>query len=82
MALSQTEVLAGLAEIVNEETGIDTSSVQMDKSFVDDLDIDSLSMLTIMTDAEKKFGIRFDDNASSSLVTVGDVVDYIANAQA
>jgi acyl carrier protein len=39
-------------------------------------------MLTIMTDAEKKFGIRFDDNASSSLNTVGDVVDYIANAQA
>ncbi|MEY4320131.1 MAG: hypothetical protein RLZZ471_72, partial [Actinomycetota bacterium] len=48
MALSQAEVLAGLAEIVNEETGIDTSSVQLDKSFVDDLDIDSISMLTIV----------------------------------
>jgi len=53
MALSQTEVLTGLAQIVNEETGLDTSQVQMEKSFVDDLDIDSISMLTIVMNAEE-----------------------------
>ena len=39
MALSNDEVLAGLAEIVAEETGIDAADVQLDKSFTDDLDI-------------------------------------------
>ena len=81
MALSQTEVLAGLAEIVNEETGIDTSSVQMDKSFVDDLDIDSISMLTIVMNAEGKFGVTIPEDEVANLKTVGDAVSFITNAQ-
>ena len=43
MALSAAEVLSGLAEIVNDETGIANDAVQLDKSFTDDLDIDSIS---------------------------------------
>ncbi|MEN9749444.1 MAG: hypothetical protein RL149_522 [Actinomycetota bacterium] len=81
MALSQTEVLAGLAEIVNEETGIDTSSVQMDKSFVDDLDIDSISMLTIVMNAEGKFGVTIPEDKVADLKTVGDAVNFITDAQ-
>ena len=80
MALDQNEVLAGLAEIVNEETGIDTSSVQMDKSFVDDLDIDSISMLTIVVNAEGKFGVTIPEAEVANLKTVGDAVNFIVNA--
>ncbi|MEN9714043.1 MAG: hypothetical protein RLZZ164_707 [Actinomycetota bacterium] len=80
MALSQAEVLSGLAEIVNEETGIDTSSVQMDKSFVDDLDIDSISMLTIVVNAEGKFGVTIPEEEVANLKTVGDAVNFIVNA--
>ncbi|MEY4499025.1 MAG: hypothetical protein RL319_13 [Actinomycetota bacterium] len=81
MALSQAEVLAGLAEIVNEETGIDTSSVQLEKSFVDDLDIDSISMLTIVMNAEGKFGVTIPEDEVANLKTVGDAVSFITNAQ-
>jgi acyl carrier protein len=38
MALTEQDVLAGLAELVNDETGIAADAVQMDKSFTDDLD--------------------------------------------
>ncbi|AIF41054.1 acyl carrier protein [Dermacoccus nishinomiyaensis] len=82
MAASEQEILAGLAEIVNEETGIDAASVQSDKSFTDDLDIDSLSMMTIVVNAEEKFGVRIPDEEVKNLVTVGDAVSYIKNAQA
>jgi len=82
MALSEQEVLAGLAEIVAEETGIDTGDVQFDKSFTDDLDIDSLSMMTIVTLAEEKFDVRIPDEEVKNLVTVGDAVSYITTAQA
>ena len=81
MAASEQEILAGLAEIVNEETGIDASSVQSDKSFTDDLDIDSLSMMTIVVNAEEKFGVRIPDDEVKNLTTVGDAVTYIKNAQ-
>jgi len=81
MALSEQEVLAGLAEIVVEETGVDAADVQLDKSFTDDLDIDSLSMMTIVTLAEEKFDVRIPDEEVKNLVTVGDAVNYITSAQ-
>lgn len=81
MALSQSEVLAGLAEIVNEETGIDTESVQMGKSFTNDLDIDSISMMTIVVNAEEKFGVKIPDDEVKNLLTVGDAVNFITAAQ-
>ena len=81
MALSQNEVLAGLAEIVNEETGIATEAVQLDKSFTDDLDIDSISMMTIVVNAEDKFGVKIPDEEVKNLITVGDAVNFITAAQ-
>jgi acyl carrier protein len=81
MALSQTEVLTGLAQIVNEETGLDTSQVQMEKSFVDDLDIDSISMLTIVMNAEEKFGVTIPEEKVADLKTVADAVNFITEAQ-
>jgi acyl carrier protein len=81
MAMTEQEILAGLAEIVNEETGLDAESVQMDKSFTDDLDIDSLSMMTIVVNAEDRFGVRIPDEEVKNLSTVGDAVGYIATNQ-
>lgn len=81
MALSQSEVLTGLAEIVNDETGIAAEAVQLDKSFTDDLDIDSISMMTIVVNAEDKFGVKIPDEEVKNLVTVGDAVNFITNAQ-
>ncbi len=81
MAMTEQEILAGLAEIVNEETGLDAESVQLDKSFTDDLDIDSLSMMTIVVNAEDKFGVRIPDEEVKNLATVGDAVSYIVSNQ-
>ncbi|MFM8927571.1 MAG: acyl carrier protein [Rhodoluna sp.] len=81
MALSQDEVLQGLAEIVNEETGIDTDSVKLEKSFTNDLDIDSISMMTIVVNAEEKFGVKIPDEEVKNLITVGDAVNFITSAQ-
>jgi acyl carrier protein len=82
MALSQAEVLAGLAELVNDETGIAADAVQMDKSFTDDLDIDSISMMTIVVNAEDKFGVKIPDEEVKNLITVADAVNFITAAQA
>jgi acyl carrier protein len=81
MALSEQEILAGLAEIINEETGLAADAVELGKSFTDDLDIDSLSMMTIVVNAEEKFSVRIPDDDVKNLKTVGDAVSYIASAQ-
>ena len=77
-----TDVRAELAEIVNEVAGVDADDVQLDKSFVDDLDVDSLSMVEIVVAAEEKFGVRIPDDQVKNLKTVGDAVAFIESAQA
>jgi acyl carrier protein len=75
--MAQTEILAGLGEIVNEITGLPADVVQADKAFVDDLDIDSLSMVEIVVAAEEKWGVKIPDNEIKNLKTVGDAASYI-----
>ena len=79
---TQNEVQEGLAEIVNEIAGIPVEDVQLDKSFTDDLDIDSISMMTIVVNAEEKFDVRIPDEEVKNLATVGDALKFIAGAQA
>lgn len=80
MAFSDQEILDGLAEIVSEETGVDASEVTADKTFTDDLDVDSLSMVEIIYAAEEKFGVSIPDEEAKNLKTVGDAVAYIERA--
>ena len=79
---STEEIRSDLAEIVNEVTGIPADDVQLDKSFTDDLDVDSLSMVEVVVAAEEKFSVRIPDDAVKDLKTVGDAVTYIEKAQA
>lgn len=82
MALSQEEIISNLAEIIEEVTGIEPSEVTVEKSFVDDLDIDSLSMVEIAVQTEDKYGIKIPDEDLTSLNTVGDVVAYVQKLEA
>lgn len=77
---NKEDILAGLAEIVNEETGLETEEVQLDKNFTDDLDIDSISMMTIVVNAEEKFDVKIPDEEVKNLKTVQDAVNFIENA--
>ncbi|WP_020495317.1 MULTISPECIES: acyl carrier protein [Sciscionella] len=75
---SNEEILSGLGEIVEEVAGVSADEVTEEKSFVDDLDIDSLSMVEIAVQAEDKFGVKIPDDELANLKTVGDAVSYVA----
>ena len=80
--MTDQEILAGLGEIVEEIAGVPADEVTPNKSFVDDLDIDSLSMVEIAVAAQDKFGVEIPDDQLKDLTTVQDVVNYVAkNAQ-
>ncbi|MGH3795517.1 MAG: acyl carrier protein [Pseudonocardiaceae bacterium] len=76
--MTTEEILGGLAEIVNEVAGVETNEITLEKSFVDDLDIDSLSMVEIAVQVEDRFGVKVPDEELANLKTVGDAVDYVA----
>ncbi|MDT7802960.1 MAG: acyl carrier protein, partial [Actinomycetota bacterium] len=58
--------------------GVAQDDVTAEKSFVDDLDIDSLSMVEIAVQAEDKFGVKIPDDELANLKTVGDAVNYVS----
>jgi acyl carrier protein len=78
--MSQTDVLAGLAEILEEVAGVEPADVTPEKTFIDDLDVDSLSMVEVVVAAEEKFGVKIPDDDVKTLRTVGDAVSYIQKA--
>ena len=78
---SATEIQADLAAIVEDIAGVAADDVQPDKSFVDDLDVDSLSMVEVVVAAEEKFGVSIPDDEVKNLKTVGDAVSFIETAQ-
>src|ERR1700730_4741589 len=73
MAMTEQEILAGLGEIVDEVAGVPADQVTPDKSFVDDLDIDSLPMVEIAVAAQDKFGVEIPDDQLKNLQTAQDV---------
>lgn len=80
MAMTQEEILAGLSEIIDEIAGVSADEVTPDKTFVDDLDIDSLSMVEIAVAAQDRFGVEIPDDQLKDLKTVQDVIDYVGRA--
>jgi acyl carrier protein len=71
------DILGGLAAIVNEVAGTPVEDVTLEKSFIDDLDIDSLSMVEVVMAAEDTFGVKIPDGDVKELKTVGDAVSFI-----
>ncbi len=78
--MTESDILTGLAEILHEVAGVLPENVFADKSFIDDLDVDSLSMVEVVVAAEERFDVRIPDDEVKNLKTVGDAVSYIKSA--
>ena len=76
--MTDLEILEGLGEIIEEIAGVPADEVTPSKSFADDLDIDSLSMVEIAVAAQDKFGVEIPDDQLKDLVTVQDVINFVA----
>ena len=75
--MTEQEILTGLGEIIEEIAGVPADAVTPEKTFVDDLDIDSLSMVEIAVAAQDKFGVEIPDEELKNLKTVKHVIDYV-----
>ena len=73
MSNTQQEVI----DIVVEQLGVDAADVAPDKSFVEDLNADSLDLTELIMTFEEKFGFEISEEEAEKLKTVGDVIAYI-----
>lgn len=70
---TQQEVI----DIIVEQLGVDAADVTTAKSFVEDLNADSLDLTELIMTFEEKFGFEISEEDAEKLKTVGDVVQYI-----
>ena len=64
-------------DIVVEELGVDKEEVGLEKSFVEDLNADSLDLTQLIMTFEERFGCEISEEEAAKLKTVGNVVEYI-----
>jgi len=64
-------------DIIVEQLGVDRAEVSLNKSFLEDLNADSLDLTELIMTLEEKFGFEISEEDAEKLKTVGSVVDYI-----
>lgn len=67
------EIIATVAE----QLGLDIAEVSEEKSFIEDLNADSLDLTEMIMTLEEKFNVEIADDQAEKLKTVGDVISFI-----
>ncbi len=69
-------------DVVVEQLGIDVADVAPEKSFVEDLNADSLDLTELIMTFEERFGFEITEEEAEKLKTVGDVISFIQKKKA
>ena len=70
-----------LKKILVEEFSIDEDKITLEAEFVNDLGINSLELADLVFICEDKFGVVFEEDDLHTFLTVGDVVNYLADKE-
>lgn len=76
-------VLAGLGELLHRVTGPAgqaAAPLEPGQRWVEDLRVDSLSMVELLEGASRHFGVRIEDEDTARFVRVGDLVDHLVGS--
>ena len=74
MTLTETEIMAGIAEVARTHLEWQ-GELQPEMKLVEDLELDSLKALTLALEVENRFRVYLDEDGD--LVTIGDLVAAI-----
>ena len=75
--MTRAEVLQVMREKAEQLLGLALEEVQEDRSFVTDLQVDSLSLVEYTMDLEDALGIELPEEELEDLKTIGAFVDVI-----
>ena len=82
MNLTRDEIIEAVNGALVNEMELDPADLSPEKTFFDDLGLDSLDMVDLMIGLQRKFGISLRDNEEIKQVrTLGDVYDFFEHYQ-
>jgi acyl carrier protein len=76
--MERNELERAVKEILVENLGLGgPDEIKMQDHLVDDLEMDSLDAIEVISDVETQFDLEIDDQDANRLVTVQDLIDYV-----
>lgn len=75
--MSEQEIFEKVKEKLAELLDIDPNEIEMESSFIDDLNADSLDIVDLVLLLENEFSFQIPDEDAERIKTVGDAVKYI-----
>ncbi|MCH9621053.1 MAG: Acyl carrier protein [Chlamydiia bacterium] len=72
----EKQVEKEIVDIIVEQLGVEASEVTKEKSFVEDLNADSLDQTELIMTFEEKLNFEITEEEAMSLKTVGDVIEF------
>jgi acyl carrier protein len=75
--MTREEVLELVRSHLASELEIDPERIGEGTRFKEDLDADSLDLVTLVMELEDSYRVRIPDEEAARIVTVGQAVDYI-----
>lgn len=76
--MERAEIIAQILAILEDIAEISPEDVSEDSVLMDDLDLSSMEILTIVADLEEAFGLRIPEKELRSFVTISDLADYLS----
>lgn len=73
-------ILAKIKEIVAIQFNVEEEDLDMDTSFKDTLNADSLDLVELVMALEDEFDLEVEDEGVETIKTIGDAVEYITDA--
>jgi len=77
MSTKQQEMLSNLADIVERVAGVPAERVLPDKSFTDDLALDSLAVVEVAFSMQEQTGVEIPEEDLARIRTVQDFLDFV-----
>lgn len=78
--MKKDQVLESVMEIISKTTDIPMDELSAEKEMMDDLDMSSLEIMTMISSVEKAFKLRISSDALRDFVTIEDIADFLMGA--
>ena len=75
--MDREEILQKVIDVIADQISVDVDDIDESTSLENDLEVDSLDLLQIVTAIEDEFNITIEDEAFGTVKTVGDALTYI-----
>ena len=70
-----------IKELIVDQLDVEEDKVTMDANIQDDLGADSQDIVDLVMSVEDAFEVKIEDEDVENIKTVGDIVNYIDNAE-